>query len=47
MVRPKVKSSLLLVSQGVGNDAATPSVGLVLASSSQHACAAVFTSSSV
>lgn len=36
MVRPKVKSSLLLASQGVGNDAATPSVGLVLASSSQQ-----------
>lgn len=34
MVRPKVKSSLPLASQGVGNDAATSSVGSVLPGSS-------------
>lgn len=31
MAKPKVKSSLPLASQGVGNDAATSSVGSVLA----------------
>lgn len=44
MARPKVKSFLPLASKGVGNDAATSSVGSVLAGSSQRGCLAVFMS---